>query len=509
MNKLLLSLLLTLWLLQVASASVLNRGNGSEPDSLNVHLAQGLNSHQILRDVYEGLMTLDAQGKPVYGVAEKYHISADGSRWTFDLRRNARWSDGSTVVAADFVRSWQQAILPQTAAPFSGIFDNIRKKDNPNELNVIAQGSHQLVIGLHTADAGLLEKLTLPIFMPIPDSRESEPSEMISNGAYKISQWVPQEKIVLQKNHTFHQADSVFFSEVVYWVTEEQSSELKRFRAGELDITETIPDNHIDWLRANMKDELHIHPYQGVFFLGLNNQSSPLDNVLFRQALSAAIDRNILVEKVLKTNQIPALNLIPPNMYDQHLPWPREMSADPEKAKALLQKSGVNAFDLELELLYNSSENQRKVALAVAAMWRQNLGIRARLRNQEWKVFVSARRSPERQVFRSGWIADYSDPLTFLELLQSDGLFNFYRYQDNTYDQWINQARFMQDPVKRAALMDLAEKKLFDQMPVIPLYFYVSRHLVADDILGYVDNISDRHLSRYLSRKSEQKKTGD
>ena len=509
MNKMFLMYLSLQWLLPMASADVLNRGNGSEPDSLHVHLAQGLNSHQILRDMYEGLMTLNAEGQPVYGVAEQHQISADGLEWTFQLRRNAKWSDGSIVVAEDFLRSWQQAISPQTAAPFTAVFENIRKANHPNELNVSAPNKHTLVMRLHKPDAGLLEKLTLPIFMPLSTQQPKKQTDIVSNGAYQISTWVPQEKIILHKNTHFHAVDSVFFQQVVYWVTEEQSSELKRFRAGELDITETIPDNHIDWLRTNMQDELHIRPYHGVFFLGLNNQHPPLDNVLFRQALSAAIDRNILVEKVLKSGQIPALNLIPPNMYDQQLSWQRNMNANPEKARALLQQSGVDVFDLELELLYNNSENQRKVALAVAAMWRQNLGIRARLRNQEWKVFVSARRSPERQVFRSGWIADYSDPLTFLELLQSDGLFNFYRYQDSAYDQWIDQARFMQNPVKRGELMDLAEKKLFQEMPIIPLYFYVSRHLVANDISGYVDNSSDRHLSRYLSRSVRHKKTGN
>jgi len=488
-------------LLSVALADVLNRGNGSEPDSLNAHLAQGLNSHQILRDMYEGLMTLDAEGQPIYGVAETHEISQDGTQWTFQLRRTASWSDGTPVVAEDFIRSWKQAIAPQTAAPFATIFDNLKITDNTTELAVTAQGHHQITVKLRQPDAGFLEKLTLPVFMPQHKDQQASQSDIISNGAYYMQAWIPQEKIVLRKNPHFHQASAVYFSEVVYWVTEEQSSELKRFRAGELDITETIPDNHIDWLRTHMQDALHIYPYQGVFFLGLNNQHPPLDNGLFRQALSAAIDRNILVEKVLKSNQIPALNLVPPGMYDQKPTGQRNMSADPERAKALLQQSGVNTFDLELELLYNNSENQRKVALAVAAMWRQNLGIRARLRNQEWKVFVSARRSPDRQVFRSGWIADYSDPVTFLELLHSDGLFNFYRYENSDFDVLVEQARFMQDRNQRAQLMNQAEIMLQQDLPVIPLYFYVSRHMVAADIVGYVDNISDRHLSRYLSRQ--------
>ena len=490
------------WLWVSAAADMLNRGNGSEPDSLNIHAAQGLNSHQILRDMYEGLMTLDAHGLPVYGVAASHQVSTDGLIWTFKLRKSARWSDGVPVVAQDFVRGWERAIQSDAASPFANILDNLKKKGT-NTLDLTVVNRHTLQIKLQQADAGLLEKLTLPVFMPMPANTNNAPDQIISNGAYSLQDWVPQEKIILQKNPHHPEADSVYFSQVAYWVTEEQSSELKRFRAGELDITETIPDNHIDWLRENMPEQLHIYPYQGVFFLGLNTQNPPLDNVLFRQALSAAIDRDILVSKVLKSGQLPAGHVIPPNMYAPQAKVDINMSADPEKAKALLKQSGVNLFDLELELLYNSSENQRKVALAVAAMWRQNLGIRARLRNQEWKVFVSERRSPERQVFRSGWIADYSDPVTFLELLYSDGLFNFYRYENSEFDALVEQARFMQDPSQRARLMNQAEIRLQQDMPVIPLYFYVSRHMVAADIIGYVDNISDRHLSRYLSRQQD------
>ena len=491
-----------------AADKVLNRGNGSEVDSLNIHQAQGLNSHNVLRDLYEGLMTLDARGKPVYGAAISHKV--EHNVWTFYLRPDAKWSDGSHVVAGDFVRAWRQAVNPKTAAPYAFLFDNIvhakkimHMKLTPKNLGVKAINDFTLQVNLWQPDSAFLEKLSLPIFYPLPKNKAKN-HQIISNGAYKVNKWVVQEKIELLKNPYYYDKDKVYFEEVNYWVTENQSSELKRFRAGELDITESIPDSQIKWLQQNLSKELHISPYLGSFFLGLNLADKHLKNHKLRQALSLAIDREILTQKVLKTGQQPAYHIIPHKLVGDKADYLiDDRQNDKTKAKGLFKQTGLNASDLKIEILYNNSGNQRKVAIAIAAMWRQTLGIRAKLLNQEWKVFVQSRKSIKRQAFRSGWIADYADAMSFLELFTSHSRFNFYRYKNKQYDALVAQIKTTTDTIKKKGLIEQAQNHLLNDIPVIPLYYYVSRHLVKNQILGFVDNVADRHLSKFLYKEGD------
>ncbi|WP_162846720.1 peptide ABC transporter substrate-binding protein [Marinicella litoralis] len=473
----------------VCHAQTFHRGNGSEPDSLNIHQAQGINSQNILLDLYEGLMTFDAKGLIIPGAITHYQVSEDQLQWHFYLNPHAKWSDGTSLTANDFLFAWQTAIDPQVAAPYRQLFNNLMRD---GELNVTAPHSLQLHITLNYPDASFLNKLVLPIFFPLPSHNNDR---RVSNGAFYLSQWDIQEKIHLLKNKHYHQADKVQLKEVVYWVTENQNSELLRFRANELDLTETIPDHQIDWLKKNHPNELKIAPYYGTFFLGLNLNDSLLNNPKLRQALSASIDRDILVNKVLKSGQQAAYAIIPPVE-----PTPKDPLINIPKAKQLLADSGFNKETDHLEILYNNSDNQKKVALAVAAMWRQNLGIKSRLRNQEWKIFVNTRKSPNKQVFRSGWIADYFSPINFLELFHSNSHFNFYGMKQQKYDDLIDAMNTTTDPSLLNKLTIQAEQILSDELPVIPLYHYVSRHLVAKHIKGYHDNLMDKHLSRYISK---------
>lgn len=496
-----------------SAQNVLNRGNGSEPDSLNIHLAEGLNSHNVLRDLYEGLMTLDVNGKPVYGAAISH--SVNNNVWTFKLHKGAKWSDGSGVNAQDFVRGWRKAINPKTVAPYAFLMSNIvhakkiiNAKLTPENLVVKALDDYTLQFRLWQPDSAFLEKLTLPIFFPLPKTIVKN-HQIISNGAYQLSDWKIQEKIVLSKNPHYYGYNSIYFDTINYWVTEDQSSELKRFRADELDITESIPDSQIKWIKQNLSDELHIAPYLGSFFLGLNVSDKNLSNHKLRQALSLAIDREILTQKVLKTGQQPAYHIVPRSLSGSNGSKDNSgiinQQGNVEQAKSLLKQSGVSIQDLKIEILYNNSENQRKVAIAIAAMWRQNLGVRAKLLNQEWKVFVQSRKSKKRQAFRSGWIADYADALSFLELFTSESRFNFYRYRNPSFDRVIQNISTTDDLNIKNSLIEQAENILLHDIPVIPLYYYVSRHLVKTQILGYVDNVADRHLSKYLYLEEDSK----
>ena len=503
------SILFLLLSQNISAENVLNRGNGSEPDSLNIHLAEGLNSHNVLRDIYEGLMTLDVNGKPIYGAAISHTV--ENNTWTFSLRKKAKWSDGSQLTAHDFVRGWQNAVDPKTAAPYAFLLNNIihakkilGMKLTPDSLAVKALDDYTLQINLWQQDSAFLEKLTLPIFYPVAKTSTGN-HLIISNGAFVLTDWMIQEKIILERNNHYYAKESVFYDKVTYWVTEDQSSELKRFRAGELEITESIPDSQINWIKQNLPEELHISPYLGSFFLGLNISDKNLNNQKLRQALSLAINREILTDKVLKTGQEPAYHIVPRSLRNNKAVDSifNSTTQNKERALKLLKESNIKADDLTIEILYNNSENQRKVAIAIAAMWRQTLGIKAKLLNQEWKVFVHSRKSKQRQAFRSGWIADYADALSFLELFMSDSRFNFYHYKNQQFDALIDQIRTTNQLNLKNQLIEDAENLLLHDMPVIPLYYYVSRHLVNKHISGYTDNVADRHLSRYLFKKED------
>jgi oligopeptide transport system substrate-binding protein len=226
-----------------------------------------------------------------------------------------------------------------------------------------------------------------------------------------------------------------------------------------------------------------------------------LKNPQLRQALSLAIDREIITEKVLKTGQQPAYHIVPRSLTGNTNT--NQVQSNKLLAQKKLKESAVDIENLTIEILYNNSENQKKVALAISAMWRQTLGIKARLLNQEWKVFVQSRRSKKRQAFRSGWIADYADALSFLELFTSQSRFNFYHYKNAKYDAIIENIQNTTDRKLTESLIDNAENILLHDLPVIPLYYYVSRHLVNKRIMGYTDNISDRHLSKYFYKGDE------
>jgi len=462
-----------------------NRGNGAEPDSLNPHLAQGLNSHNILLDVYEGLFTYDEDGQSVVGVIDSYQVSEDGLSWQFTLKDTARWSDGEPVIADDFIYAWQKAVAATTAAPYAFLLDNMRQDD---QLQVNSRSAKRLNIQLNQADPALPAKLALPVFMP---SAAHRTDLSVYNGAYSITEHQPHERIVLRKNPYFHAEKTVQIEHINYVVTENQNSELLKFRAGELDITETIPDSQLDWLREHYPNALRIAPYNGSFFLGLNLADKYLQDIYLRKALNAAIDRDILVNKVLKSGQKPAAGLVP-------IPTHINNAFDLAKAKQYLAQSHFNPQSDRLELLYNNSNNQKKTALAVAAMWRQFLGVKTQLRNQEWKVFIKTRQGPDKQIFRGGWIADYNDPLNYLQLFESDSRFNYYRFNNSDYDQLLQQIRRTANADKRMTLIKQADLILQSELPLIPLYFYVSRHLLNPKLKGYRDNLADKHLSRYL-----------
>ena len=514
----LISLLLILGLhAGVLGASEVRRGLGPEPDSLHIHKAQGLAAINLLRDLREGLLTFDAGGEPVPGQAESWQLLDEGRRYLFTLRPDARWSDGRQVIAEDFVRAWRLAVSPATAASTAGLLKDIlnaneilRGELSADALGVEAVSRLVLEVRLAAPAPWLPEILAHPVSYPLHPEAIDDPHAAPVNGAFVLEDWTPRASIILRKNPGFHAAQSVRIDRVAYFPIEEPGAELSRYRAGELDITETIPAGRFEWLEENLALDLRIYPYLGSFWLGINMKDELLGRSRpLRQALALAIDRAILVRVVLGAGERPAWSIVPPGMpgYEPAmLPAAGlDQKAREAEARRLFAQAGLGDGEtVLLELRYNTSALHRRVAVAVAAMWKQVLGVNAQLVNEEWKVFVNNRRlGVVTQVFRGGWIADYADPTSFLDLFLSGSALNSSFYSNPEFDALARSAASAAG-AERMELLQRAESLIMQDMPLIPLYYYVSRHLVSPRVGGFVDNVRDVHLSRYLTVETEK-----
>lgn len=503
----------------LAHVQILHRGNSEEPQTLDPHLAEGVPSANILRDLFEGLITTAADGRIVPGAAEHWNVSRDGLTYTFYLRENAHWSNGDPVTAEDFVWSFRRAVDPDTGASYGRMLapvDNAQAilagQLDPGELGVSALNPRTVQIRLADPTPYFLGLLTHPTTYPV--HRESvetwgdghvRPGRLVSNGAYRMVEWQVRARIVLEKNPYFHDAHNVLIEQVTYHPMEDENTEFQRFRAGDLAWTYQVPNNLFRWLESNMKPALVISPWFGTYYFSFNLTREPFaDNLQLRRALNLAIDREILTEKVTQFGEIPTFNLVPPGLPDYTPPEPEYSALTQaervEEARRQYQLAGYSEdYPLEVELRYNTSENHRKIAVAVAAMWKQVLGVRTRLINEEFRVFLQNRAQRRiTQVFRAGWIGDYQDAFTFLEIFHSGHGRNDAGYNDPLYDRLLEQIAAERIPARRRNLMMEAERMLLEEQVLLPVYTYVTKRLVDPRLMGWQENIMDLHLTRYM-----------
>lgn len=529
-----------------AAGATLERGNGPEPSTLDAHKCQEVACGNVLRDLYEGLVTEDARGRLVPGMASRWSASKDGRTWTFVLRDGLRWSNGEPLDAPQIVASFRRAFAPMTAAPFGELFDALHGAKAvqagdapPSTLGVEAPDARTVVFHLDRS-APLPALLTLPIAYPVYlpavqrlGAQHTRPGALVSNGAYRLAAWTPQANLVVERNSRFHDARDVAIDRVRYHVTEDAAAELQRFAAGDLHITEVVPPQPLQALRRRFGTQLRIAPYLGAFWLGINTGVAPFrdgdciavantpridparglsplrDGCLdrghaLRRALSMAVDRDILVRHVTGFGERAAYGVVPPGI-PGYTPaattWSRGTQAERERRARLLYRAAgySEAHPLEIELRYNTSTPHRRLALAVAAMWRDVLGARVRLRNEEWKVFVGNRRQRViTQVFRGGWIADVPDARNFLAAFAGDGALDWTGWHDPGVRERIARADAAGGEAARNAWLHAAETRLLQGDAVIPLYFYASKHLVDARVRGYEANALDHHASRWL-----------
>ena len=490
-------------------ADTLLRGLGPEPDSLDIHLAQGVAALNVLRDIREGLLRPGPDGQPQAGVAESWQVSADGLEYRFTLRQSACWSNGDPVTAEDFLRAWAQLFAPGTLAPNAGLLDAMLDADG--KLRVTAFDNREIQIKLSYPMPWLPYLLSHPVSYPVHENADSRGRAGPFNGAYQLVNWIPNSSIDLVKNPCYWDGDQTGIDRVSYFPIEDTSSELSRYRAGELHISETIPAGRYAWIMEELPGELQVHPYQGSFFLGLNLRRNELaGSAELRRALALAIDRDKLARLVLASGEQPAFSLVPPGIagYEQSMmPLAEASQAEREvQARKLYSEAGYSRDNpLHLELRFNTSSVHRRTAIAVSAMWKQVLGVTTQMINEEWKVFVNNRRQAvNTEVFRGGWIGDYPDPMTFLALFESDGAMNWSGFRSSEYDALLSSAKQMAAGSERTSQLARLEAMLWESQPLIPLYYYVSRHLVKPSVKGFVPNVQDVHLSQYLEVREDE-----
>lgn len=502
-----------------ASATTLERGIGPEPESIDPHLARTTQAHQVLRDVFEGLLSYDASGELAPGVAERWDISEDGLEYRFFLREDARWSNGAAVTAEDFVYSFRRLVDPATAAFYAELVAPIVNAqaivagdESPDALGVRAVGERELTITLEQPVAHFLLLLTQPPTFPVfranieeHGERFSRPGNLVSNGAYTLEDWTLGAVIELHRNEHYWNDANTGIDIVRHHVTEEPAAELRRYLAGELDITSTVPAEAFARMKKERPDELRVAPSLGVYYLGFNLKKPKLrDNPKLREALSLAIDREQIASQVVGRGELPAYSFVPPGIANYEPPsFPyAKWTADQrhQRARQLFEEAGYGpANPFEVELRYNTSETHQRVAIAVQDMWREVLGFEATLINEQFKVLVANVQAMQvTEIFRLNWNGDYNDAYSFLSILESDNPSNVFAYSNEKYDELLASAARQTDAYKRRVFMEEAEALMLADHPMIPVYFYVGEHMVSPRVQGWQDNILDYHYSQHL-----------
>ncbi|HEV7136142.1 MAG TPA: peptide ABC transporter substrate-binding protein [Steroidobacteraceae bacterium] len=499
-------------------ATILLRGLGAEPDSLDPQKARADEAQRVLRDICEGLTTLDASGGVAPGIAEKWQVSPDGKTYTFTLRHDARWSNGQPVVGADFVAGLRRLVDPGTASQYAEVVDVIANAGDivagrkpSDSLGVFAPDPYTVIVRLRTPAPYLPTLLSHPSTCPVnpvalanDGEAYARPGNLPSDGAFVLSQWIHGSYIYLTRNRHYWNDAATRLEGVKYLITTDENAELTLYRADQLDITDVIPKSQYGWIRAHLGDQLHIAPELGVYFYGFDLQRAPFaGDVQVRRALAMSIDREKIAKLVLRSGELPAYGWIPPGVadYTPQSPDYRALSMAQRVAEArkLYAQAGYSAArPLRFELRYNTGEVHAEVAIAVASMWQQALGAQVTLRAEEFRSLMQDIDRGDVQMFRSSWIGDYNDAYTFAQYFKSDFGINLTHYHSVAYDELLDRAAGEVDAAKRRALLEQAEQVMLRDQPVIPIYFYVSKHLVKPRVSGWYNNIMNVTYSKDL-----------
>jgi oligopeptide transport system substrate-binding protein len=503
----------------MASDAILVRGGGPEPDSLDPQKARGFEAQSILRDLCEGLTTLDKKGRVAPGVARNWDTTLDGLKYTFDLRKDAQWSNGDRVVGADFVAALRRLVDPATGSAYAQYIDVLANASDivsgaksVDTLGVASPDDATVVITLATPAPYLPTLLSHPATCPVHrPTLQRQPQAiaragtMVGNGAFVLKEWIPGAYILVVRNHHYWNDQATRLEGVRYLLISDENAELARYRGGELQVTYVVPRGQFDWIRAHLADQLHVSPQLSTYYYGFNLRRDPFkDQPKLRRALSLVIDREKLTRLVLRVGELPAYGWVPPgvdNYTSQSFDYAElPMSVRIDEAQRLYREAGYSREKpLRFELRYNAGEVHTKLAVAIASMWKEALGVEVRLTQVEFRSLLQDIDRGDVEMFRSSWVGDYNDAYTFAQVLKSDFGVNLPHYSSTRYDALLLSAARQQDPLLRGALLEDAERVMLADHPLLPLYFFVNKHLVKPQVLGWYDNVMNVVYSRDLA----------
>ena len=500
---------------------VLNRGSAADPESLDPHKTSTTYEADLLRDLFAGLMAQDKDAGVIPGAAESYTVSADAKTYTFKLRADGKWSDGSPVTADDFVFSWQRAVNPDTAseyayllAPVVNAEDITAKKMKLEDLGVKAIDAMTFEVTLKAPTPYFLEMLTHQVTYAVSKANVAahptdftKPGNMVSNGAYTLAEFVPNDHIKLVKNGQFYDAANVKIDAVNYIPNEDRGAAVKRFEAGELDMYGDLPTEQLSDLRTKFGEQIKIGPFLGTYYYVFKTTKKPWEDLKVREAISMAIDRDYLAEKVWGNSMIPAYSFVPPGVAGYKGPtlaYAGMSQLDREDAaKKILGDLGYSeANPLKMDIHYNTSENHKNVAIAIQSQLKP-LGVAVTLTNTDTKTHYGLlEQHGDFDVARAAWVADYKDPENFLALCKSGTGNNYAEYSNKDYDELLAKAAAEGDAAKRMDNLAAAEAiGVTRDLCVVPLLYYSSHNIVSSKLSGWDINVMDSHPTRWMSKQ--------
>ncbi|MHB0776858.1 peptide ABC transporter substrate-binding protein [Halomonas sp. WWR20] len=506
------------------SAATLDIGISGDPASLSpAKLTGGVWEEDVMRDIFEGPIAIDAEGRIIPGAARDWEVSEDGLTYRFHLRDGLTWSDGTPLTADDFVFAYRHQVDPATASNYAHRLypvvnaQAINAGDKPlDSLGVESvEGGKTLQVTLTEPTVYFLKTLVLPFAYPIPQHAYeqygedwSRPENIVVNGAFKPVEWVSHSQLKAVKNARYHDAAAVSLDSVTYHPLEDKNAGIQRFRAGELDVLRDYPAAQYSRLTDILPDATHLFPSLGTYYYVFNTrEGSPVADPRIREALSLAIRRDVIADQLLQGAVEPATSLVPPGTSDYQAQSQPGLEAPMEerlaRAETLMKEAGYGPeHPLELTLRFNSGDEHRQIAVAVAAMWKP-LGVDVELRNSEANIHYADLMEGDFEVARAAWISSYDDAQNFLQLLSAETN-NYGAYHNDEYDALLAEADSEQDPAARRELMQRAESLGLSDYPLTPIYTYSSRNLVAPELTGWHDNALDMHPSRWI-RLSEDR----
>lgn len=490
---------------------ILRLNNNEEPGSLHPGTAQGTHDSWILEHAFEGLTKKTPEGEIVEGIAKDWNVSDDGLTWTFNLRDDAKWSNGDPVTAHDFEFAWKYALNPESASEYAyqlyyleggEAYNSSQNKDEyaalEEKVGVKALDDLTLEVKLAESTPYFLDLTSFYTYYPVNKKvQEANPDwaleaeTYVSNGAFKLTEWKHKESMKLEKNESYYDKDKIKLDEVQFVIIDNADTAWQMYQSNELDLVYPLPPDVTGELSGTDDPEFEIAPDLALYYYNLNNEVKPFNNVKVRKALSMAIDRKSLVEHVTQGGQQPAYGIIPPGIPDVEGDFQENsgdlFKEDAEEAKKLLQE-GLAEEDMdqmpEFTLTYNTDEGHKKIAEAIQEMWRKNLDVNVTLENVEFQVKLDREKAGDYQISRGGWVGDYVDPMTFVDLWVTDGSFNDANWSNPEYDKNVKIGKTSMDQKERMEAMHKAEEILIDEMPIIPLYFYTKPFTVKPHVKG-------------------------